>query len=79
MSPTCRDIVEMLTDYLEERLSIAERTSLEAHLSACPACVEYLRQLRATADSLGELSVEELPPALESELVHIFRAWKRGR
>jgi len=79
MSYTCREIADMLTEYLEERLPPAARDDLEAHLAACPDCVAYLRQVRATARALGELAPAPVPPAIEEELVGIFRAWKRRR
>src|SRR6266498_5036689 len=39
---TCKELTELITDYLEERLPQTERTRFEEHLSLCSGCVNYL-------------------------------------
>jgi len=68
----CREIVEIVTDYLEGALPPARREALELHLSYCEGCVNYLDQLRATIRLTGSLSEEALPPGLQAELVRAF-------
>jgi anti-sigma factor RsiW len=41
--PACRDVVELLLDYLEEGLALDTRAALEQHFQKCAACVAYLR------------------------------------
>ena len=48
----CRELVELLTEYLEEALPAAERARLEAHLAACDDCTAFLVQLLETIDAL---------------------------
>jgi hypothetical protein len=43
----CRHAIELMSDYLHGALSERDRARLEAHLSDCPHCSEYLAQLRA--------------------------------
>ena len=45
---TCKELVEVVTDYLEGGCPSAERARLEAHLAECPYCVEYIEQMRQT-------------------------------
>jgi anti-sigma factor RsiW len=45
---TCRELIEFLDDYVDERLTPAERARFDDHLSLCEACVRYLRGYRAT-------------------------------
>jgi anti-sigma factor RsiW len=52
---TCRELVEIITDYLEGTMPQAERRRFEAHLEGCPYCVTYLGQMRQTIRALGEL------------------------
>ena len=47
----CREAVELVTDYLEGRLSRRDRGRFEAHLGACDGCEEYVRQIKATIGS----------------------------
>ena len=35
----CRELVELITDYLEDRLSPVDRRRFETHLATCEACL----------------------------------------
>jgi anti-sigma factor RsiW len=73
----CRQAVELMTDYLEGRLSRAERRRFEAHLARCPHCTEYLAQLRETIRLAGQPAApEELPPQLRDDLIQLYRQWQ---
>jgi anti-sigma factor RsiW len=74
---TCRELVELVTDYFEGRLPDGDRVLFEAHLADCVHCVEYVAQMRRTIDVLGELSAETIEPAREAELLAAFRGWRR--
>ena len=78
----CRELVELITDYLEGALSPAERSRFEAHLAACAGCVVYvdqLRQLLRLAQSLGRrLDARALSPEGRAALLAAFRGL-RGR
>ena len=45
---TCRELVELATDYLEGGLGEAERARVEAHLGRCLGCHGHLRAVRST-------------------------------
>jgi anti-sigma factor RsiW len=74
---SCRELVEVVTDFLEGRLPDPDRVRLEAHLAECPYCEEYIAQMRETIDALGELPrAESLDPRTERELLDAFRGWR---
>ncbi len=75
---TCRELVELVTDYLERRLPRAERTRFELHLGHCPPCRVYLAQLRATVAAAGRLREESLPAEARDALLAAFRGFRRG-
>jgi anti-sigma factor RsiW len=75
---SCRDLVELVTDYLENALPQAERARFEEHLIACPGCQTYFEQMRQTIDVLGRVTEESLEPAARDQLLDLFRNWKRG-
>jgi anti-sigma factor RsiW len=75
---TCRELVELVTDYLEERLPPAERTRLELHLTYCESCRAYLRQLRQVLAGAGRLAEESIAPEARDALLAVFRGWKKG-
>ena len=75
---SCRDIVELVTDYIEDALPAEERRRFEHHLTYCPGCVTYVDQMRETIRVTGQLPREEpLAPALRERLLSQFRSWKR--
>lgn len=72
----CRDIVELVTAYLEDALTPADRERFEEHLVFCDGCDRYLEQMRLTITATGHVPVEELPPELEERLLEAFRGWR---
>jgi anti-sigma factor RsiW len=72
----CRDIVELVTAYLEDALSPADRERFEEHLVFCDGCDQYLEQMRMTITATRHVRVDELPPELEQRLLEAFRGWR---
>jgi anti-sigma factor (TIGR02949 family) len=72
----CREVVELMTEYLEGTLSPGDRARFEEHLSGCDGCSAYLEQLRTTRRVLGRLSDEPVPEPLKAELLRAFKDWK---
>ena len=73
----CRELVELVTDYLEDRLSPLDRARFEAHLAECDVCRRYLEQFRYTIRALGRLPEESLSPEARGALLEAFRGWSR--
>ena len=73
---TCRELVELVTEYLEGALLGDDRMRLEAHLAECPYCEEYIAQVRRTVAALGKLPLEPIDPARERVLLEAFRGWR---
>ncbi|MBS1891514.1 MAG: zf-HC2 domain-containing protein [Actinobacteria bacterium] len=72
----CREVVELVTDYLEGSLSRAERRRFEAHLADCPHCTEYLAQIRETIRLTGRLEAGDLPAEMRDDLGELYRRWR---
>jgi predicted anti-sigma-YlaC factor YlaD len=75
---SCREVVEILGDYLEGAMAPDDRVRLEAHLADCEGCTAYLDQLRTTIRLSGRLSEQAVPPETMAPLLEAFRAWRRG-
>ena len=75
---TCRELVEVITDYLEGTLPADDRRRFEEHIGECPYCVNYLEQMRLTIATLGELREESISPETRDELLEAFRGWRRS-
>jgi anti-sigma factor RsiW len=76
---TCRELVELVTDYLEGALPRRERRRFERHIAGCDGCTAYLEQMRVTIRTLGTISEDDVEPAARKELLAAFRDWHAGR
>ena len=72
----CQKAVELVTDYLEDALSPADRRRFEEHLATCPYCDEYLAQIRETIRLTGRVEPEDLTPAMLTDLTDLYRRWR---
>jgi predicted anti-sigma-YlaC factor YlaD len=73
--PTCQELAEFLTDYLEGVLTPAEHASFDRHLAGCSNCTLYVEQMRVTISVSGRIAEDEIPLGLRDELLLVFRAW----
>jgi anti-sigma factor RsiW len=73
---SCRELVELVTAYLDGALDPQVVQRIEAHLEACPMCVEYVEEVRITA-RLAAVAQLELRPDRDA-LLNAFREFKRG-
>jgi anti-sigma factor RsiW len=74
---TCQELVELVTEYLEQTLPPADRARFEAHLAGCRGCRTYLEQMRQTIQLLGTVPEETISPDAQAALLDTFREWKR--
>lgn len=73
--PSCQEMVELMTAYLEGGLSPQDRKRFERHIKACGNCSRYLDQVRATIAATGQLQPDALSDAAMEELRAAFRDW----
>lgn len=57
----CRDVVDLLTEYLEGGLAPEESQRLEQHLAGCDACTEFLKSLRTVRAAARTPAAEAVP------------------
>ena len=74
---TCREVVNLVTEYLEGALDPVGESRFEEHLAQCALCTAHLGQMRLTIAALGRLGEERLPPGARQDLLAAFRDWKR--
>ena len=73
---SCQELVELVTDYLEGRLSWSDRQRVETHLRGCDGCTTYVEQMRDTVRLAGAVGEGDLTPQVRDELLAVFRDWK---
>jgi anti-sigma factor RsiW len=71
--PSCQEMVELVTDYLEGSLGWRDRRRVARHLAACAACTRYVEQMRETLSLLGTVPVDTLSPEAQATLLDAFR------
>lgn len=74
---TCQETAELITDYLEGSLTLTRRLRFQMHVGMCFACRNYLRQMKYTVATLGQLPSEPVPAHVTEELLKRFRTWKQ--
>ena len=74
----CQEVVELVTDYLEQALLPEMQAQFEEHIAECPGCDTYLEQIQQTIMMLRKLTEQQMFPKTKQELVEIFRNWKQG-
>jgi anti-sigma factor RsiW len=72
----CRELVELVTDYLEGALEPGEALRFDEHLTGCAGCRTYLDQMRTTIAITGRLAPDRIPIAVRERLMEAFRAWR---
>ena len=73
---TCKELVELVTEYLEGVLPPEDRERFEVHLATCGGCTTYLQQMRKTIQTVGNLQENNLSPQAKENLLRLFRNWK---
>jgi anti-sigma factor RsiW len=71
----CRDLVELVTAYLDGSLDPDTRARFDLHLLDCDGCDNYLQQFRVTVNTLGKAG-DDVDPAFRSRLMEAFRDWR---
>jgi anti-sigma factor RsiW len=74
---TCKELVEVVTEYLEGRMPAERRLLFEEHLAFCDWCQTYLEQMQETIRLTGTLREDDLGPEARDGLLRVFREWKR--
>ncbi len=74
---TCKELVQLVTEYLEETLPPKDRRRLEEHLTLCPYCRIYMEQMRETVCLLGKMSEDSIPEDDKQKLLERFQNWQR--
>jgi anti-sigma factor RsiW len=72
----CREVVELVTAYLDDALEPGPRAALERHLSGCPHCTEYFAQIRLVRQTAGRVEPEDLTNDARRDLMALFQQWQ---
>jgi anti-sigma factor RsiW len=74
---TCQEVVELVSDYLDQALPPEEASLFEQHVNFCDGCDWYLDQMRSTVHTVGRITEQDVPDETREKLQAAFREWKR--
>jgi anti-sigma factor RsiW len=77
----CREVVELVTEYLGGTLPARDRERFDQHLATCPPCTAYLAQVKTTLELAAEVGAARVPADDEvaEQLGDMFRRWHGKR
>ena len=75
---SCRELVTLVTEYLDGTMPNAERIRFERHVAVCPPCRAHLDQMRKTIRASGALTEESISPKARDTLLDAFAGWRDG-
>jgi len=79
VSLTCKELVELVTEYRCDALGPADRATFEQHLFGCTWCMTYLKQMDRAIELTGQLQQPvKSTPDDPGKLAALFRGWRDG-
>ena len=72
---SCKEVVELITAYLDGALPADTAQRVEEHLALCDPCVRFVEQLRVTAHATAQIELEAHPD--REALLAAFRNFTR--
>ena len=75
---SCQELVELVTDYLEGKLSWRQRRRFDKHIAACEWCDRYVEQMRVTIRTVGRIDADSISPQARDALLAAFRDFSRA-
>jgi anti-sigma factor RsiW len=69
---TDRDVVELITSYLDGTMAPDKREVFEQHLETCDGCQGYIERVRTVTALSGRPPAETLTPEYQRHLAEVF-------
>lgn len=73
---SCKEVVELVTDYQCDALDAADRVTFEQHLFGCTWCMTYLKQTERAIELTAQL--KQPAPVDAQKLGALFKGRRRG-
>lgn len=76
-SKTCKQMTDLVFDYLNNRLSPKVELDFQRHLRVCPDCVSFLNTYKKTVSVTRSVRPEEIPPRVRNNILDFLRGQMR--
>ena len=70
----CDDVMQRVTEYLDEALPPGAKGAFDQHLAECVHCTRYLQEIRQTVHRLGALPREPMPASMKDRLLRALHS-----
>jgi anti-sigma factor RsiW len=75
---SCKEVLALLSDYLDFELPPEACEQIENHLAECSPCVEFAASLRRTMELCRGFAPSAMPePLSEQARAELEKAWKK--
>lgn len=75
---TCKELVEVITEYFDGAMSAEDRARFERHLEGCAGCQTVVSQFRTTIEVAGRLTEDQVTEAQRVAMRDVFRRWRES-
>lgn len=65
----CDDVMQRVTEYLDEALPPGGKAAFDRHLAECATCTRHLTEIRQTIHLLGAVPREPMPAPMKDRLL----------
>lgn len=77
-SESCKEVLALLSDYLDFELPLEACEAIENHLAECSPCVEFAASLRKTVELCRGFQPSDMPrPLSDQARAELENAWKK--
>ena len=73
---TCKELVEVITDYFDGAMGDVDRARFERHVAECSGCTAVVSQFRTTIEVAGRLTEEAVASDQREAMRDVFRRWR---
>ena len=70
----CRQIAELLADYLDGTLPRHTRELIDFHIDGCPPCVSFINTYRGTIQATRNCTDVQIPNELKKRLLAVLKS-----
>ncbi len=74
---TCKQITDLVLDYLNGKLNPRVKREFQRHLRLCPDCIGFLNTYKKTVTLTRSIRPEEIPPRVRSNILDFLRGQMR--
>lgn len=75
----CKDVVELVSEFLGGAMSPADRARIEQHLLVCPPCTIHVAHVKSLVARLADLRGGGKAVEVGASLIDAFRHWTQTK